>query len=134
MKIGFFLARPNSYLEKEIPKNIKLINIKSENNGNVLTFQVKSLTKPNKNYQSIIWLGTDDLINPTTNVKFNCQCQSFLYQYNVILSQHNALYGKAVSSKIPKKNQKIFICKHLFGCLIYLMKNKSINNLKDKFK
>ena len=77
-------------------------------------------------YNLTIQLFTTDVISASTQIKVNCDCLNFMYQCKSLLHKHDAVYGPVEVTKLPKKINKPFVCKHLYAALILL---KQINNV-----
>lgn len=132
--ISQFLYKPINYKDKDLPRynDITLVSIQEnqEQKNIILTLTCNSLSNNKKYYIEKIWINTIDIISPSNLVKFNCTCKSFKYQYSTLLYFSNNLLGQPESTKRPKKQHRIFICKHLYGCLYFISSYKSISNLK----
>lgn len=111
---------------------IKIIDFSSKDDGNMIVFRVRSQSDPKKTYDTRI-LILDHQITPMTNVKFHCTCPSFKFQFETTLYNHDALIGNPTNPKLPKK-QVIHVCKHLEGCLSYLITFKNLSFIESKIK
>jgi hypothetical protein len=111
---------------------IKIVDFLSKDDGNMIVFRVISQSDMKKGYDARI-LIVDRQITPMSNVKFHCTCPSFKFQFETTLSIHDALIGQATNPKLPKK-QVIHVCKHLEGCLKFLLTFKNLSFIESKFK
>lgn len=122
MKANYYLSTPSifSNREKIYPYQIKIINIQN----NIIEFIVK------QKHISKIWFN-NGIISPSSDIKFDCTCDSFKYQFSQILAAKNSsLTLIKPSNKMPKKQPIHYICKHLEGCLKSIIHYKNILNIK----
>jgi len=112
MKLKQFFVRPGRFRNREtIPiSNVQYLG----RNDNIFEFVVSN-PKKNTSYTCSIYI--DDKMN----VKFDCTCDSFKYQFAAILSYRNALlYPEKYSKKLPRNIAIAYICKHLEACINFL--------------
>ena len=107
--------------------NVKITNISQEDSNFLVDFNVLS-SDGTKKYKCKI-LTDSDKINLKTKIKVFCDCMSFKYQYETVLSTLDALYGTSASTKLPK-HQNMFICKHLEAFLKLLINLKYLPKFK----
>ena len=111
---------------------IRILDFVTSDDGNTIVFRVGSQSDSTQFYKCKILLK-DYQITPMTNVKFHCTCPSFKFQFESILFKNEALIGIPSDIKLPKKPQ-LHICKHLEGCLNYLITFKNLDYISSKIK
>jgi len=115
--------------DKIILNSVKIENVSQIDSNFLVEFQILS-SDTTKIYLAKILTDSDN-INYNTQIKVHCNCQSFKYQYETILSQIDGLYGIPSSHKLPKK-QTLHVCKHLEGAISLLLRIKKIPKFGTK--
>ena len=125
MYLKYFMKLPRFFINKLLPniKTLLLISISKINNGYLYQFNVPS---SNSGFYQTSILINNNIISDNSLCKFRCTCDSFKYQYENILYSHDALIGKPNIIKPPKQN-KLFVCKHLYITLQLLYKFNNLN-------
>jgi len=130
LPINYFAAKPAFFKDRKIvpmvKENIVSCYIDEKNKWTLIEFVNKS-SKSGKIYNLEIQLYTTDTIQSITEIKVNCNCASFLYQCKSLLYTRDAVYGPTEITKLPKKYNKPYVCKHLYAALVLLMR---LNNVK----
>ena len=132
LTLNRLLARPKLKQNRRIilTSHIDIKFISKQNDGFIVDFAVPSESDSNHIYSCSIWTNDNQLSNDSL-IKVKCDCANFQYQYETVLSQHDALIGTPHSDKLPK-NQIIYVCKHLESCLKKLMTYKNLDALIKK--
>lgn len=113
--------------------DIRINDFFKQNDGFLISFRVKSQSSQNNKYQCQIWLN-EKTFTTNTLVKFNCDCPSFQYQFETILSQYGALINPPRSDKLPKKIKSLYVCKHLEGAIRKIIPYKNLEYLIREYK
>jgi hypothetical protein len=136
LSLSRFIAKPLMVSKRKSSQtfNISIIECEEEENGYLIKFIVASSSNINKHYKCNVWVLTKDSINMSTICKLSCECPSFIYEFEAILNKFDALYGEPHSIRLPKKAKPIFICKHLHGVIIMLLKYNNVQTIKNNIR
>jgi hypothetical protein len=134
-----FMAKPYNFKDKDLPQfnDIRVISIQNiDDSTNIITLITRSLSNNTKYYIQKIQLTNvnkpnDNTINFNDLPKFNCNCKSFKFEYETLLHYTDNLLGTPSSIKRPKKQHRTFICKHLYGCILYLLRFKNYDKIRE---
>jgi len=135
LNIGHFIAKPLFFKDKQIDiisyMNLKKCFIDEENKFTIVEFIHKSQTS-NSIYNITIQLFTIDSISSSTPIKVYCSCKSFLFHHQSLLHKYDSAYGEVKDTRLPNKPNKVFVCKHIYPILTFLMKHNNVNNIKHQ--
>ena len=126
MKASYYLAIPNKFQNREKIRlnEFAILNIFD----NIIKFNVKN------KYIAELWFE-NGILSPASQVKFNCTCDSFKYQFSQIVALNNShLKLDKPTIRLPKKYPTHYICKHLESCLKYIIRFKNISTLSKLIK
>jgi len=132
LPINYFAAKPRFFKEREIIPMVKRDIISCDidkENGFTIIKLVNSTSKSGKIYKLEMQLFTIGSIAASTQIKVNCDCPSFLYQCKSLLNTRDAVYGPTEVTKLPKKFNKPYVCKHLYSALVLLMRLNNVTTI-----
>jgi len=134
LTLSYFLPKPYYFKDRDVrplfKSDIRSCDIDTDKIVSLAKFGQRS-SKSGNIYTMTIELGTIENITSTTNVKVHCTCPNFKFQCASLLWKYEALYGDIEDRRLPKKQTKPFVCKHLYSAILLLNKLNTVSALKQ---
>lgn len=134
LNISYFLPKPLFFKDRDIrpiyKEDISSCVIDDEKGVTIIKFVQRS-SKSDKIYDLVIELDTVDTITTQTNVKVHCNCANFKYQCKTLLWHYDALHGDVEDRRLPKKQSKPYVCKHLYSAILLMNKLNNVGAIKQ---